>query len=96
MGGGKLTFLFSTFIFSFVLGYALTQTGIRPKINAVSTHKYGSVGGQRWENFEGFECSVLGPVDKFGHMGDDSDAHVSHFGEACEKKKRDTFNLQVR
>lgn len=36
------------------------------------TRRFGSISGQRWGDFDGFDCKVLGPVATLSHLGDHS------------------------
>ena len=53
-------------------------------------------GGQRWGNdFQGFECTVLGPVATFGHLGDADSNESGDFIDDYDSRKKQDFNLNV-
>jgi hypothetical protein len=68
-----------------------------PKLPTLS-RSFQVVGGQKWgsgSDFQGFECTVLGPVATFYHLGD-SDGDVStDYVDDYDTKKKQNFNLNV-
>lgn len=54
------------------------------------------VGGQKWgSDFQGFECTVLGPVSTFNHLGDSGEDVSADYVDDYDMKKKQNFNLNV-
>jgi hypothetical protein len=71
-----------------VQGLVLKPTSLTP----LNVRKYGAIGGQRWGNFAGFECKVLGPVTSFEHLGD---INAGNEDPDFDSQKKRHFNLNV-
>ena len=65
-----------------------------PRVPALA-RSFQAVGGQKWDtDFQGFECTVLGPVATFNHLGDTDDSNGDYVDDYDKRKKQD-FNLNV-
>lgn len=54
------------------------------------------IGGQKWGEFGGFDCTVLGPVSSFAHNADDSEGdYCPEFIDDYQKRKKAAYNLNV-
>lgn len=61
-----------------------------------TTRAYQSFGGQNWGNdLQDFECTVLGPVATFCHLGDPSDDVSGDYVDDYDSRKKQNFNLNV-
>lgn len=58
-----------------------------------AVRRFGSMGGQRWGDFEGFECKVIGPVATMQHLGDYT-PHRS-FDDDVDSREKIEFNLNL-
>ena len=86
----KLLVAFVAQLVLFVVVQGLLQ---KPNTVVPSTMRnFGVMGGQRWGNFAGFECKVIGTATEFGHMGDANPAGNDDYESM--KRKRD-YNLNV-
>jgi hypothetical protein len=71
-------------ILLFTLSSGLLQTNKIVK-------RYGSIGGQRWGDFDGFDCEVLGPVATMSHLGD----HNPRLEHDPDSKAKMEFKLNL-
>lgn len=86
-----------------VIFFCLTMTGkvmsLLPKITLnqpILTQNFQSVGGQLWRNdFEGLECTILGPTTTFHSLGDDDNHSGNEYKDDYGINKQRKFNLNV-
>lgn len=62
----------------------------------VITRSFQVAGGQRWANeFQGLDCTILGPVEAFYHLGDTDSAESGDYVDDYDLRKKRDFNLNV-